>query len=118
MFLAPAPALAGPPDELWASCVNDADRSAVRDFWYVCDDKATAGGEYNVGVFRPCTVHDEENGTSQCSKVSCFARCVDPNNVEACMLICDRTTCGNGCCPDHFVWVEDTKYLCLGAPGK
>ena len=41
-----------PPDRLYTTCVDPADRAMIRTLRNMCDDDATALG-YNVGIFRP-----------------------------------------------------------------
>ena len=80
----------GPPDELYAACVNPDDRAAIRAERNLCDDHATGnfiGNPYNVGIFRPCTPPELEAGSGSCELES----------------MCSE--------------VETDRYLCLGAPG-
>ena len=42
-----------PPDFLYDICVDTSDRAAIRTLRNDCDDLATTGGTYNVGIFRP-----------------------------------------------------------------
>ena len=89
IFLAPAPAFAGPPDELSGGCIDESDRALVRIFRNDCDDAATAMNLYNVGIARRCNPSDPV--------VS------DGMEVPAC-----GRDCGD---------LGKVNYVCLGAPG-
>jgi hypothetical protein len=107
-FLLPSISFAGPPDELYAKCVNDSNRTQMRDERNFCDDHATGpmmGADYNVGIFRPCNARDEEDICTGSEKPVCVpSTCGDLDPLE----------CGK--CTDEFGC--PSKYLCSGAPGS
>jgi hypothetical protein len=61
---------AGAPDLIAIiDCVNESDRSVVRNARNKCDDLATGDG-YNVGIFRPCNPSDECITMTECMVAS------------------------------------------------
>ena len=77
-----------PPDFLYDICVDTSERAAIRALRNDCDDLATTGGTYNVGIFRPFNVQ------------------LDPSPDIACSLGTERFSC-LGAPPKGVLFCED-----------